>query len=92
MFVRIRQKHVTWREIDGVVIALDLSSSTYFTTNRTGRVLWTAMVGGATIDELVSLLESSFGISRQRATDDVMAFVKLVGANNLLEPVQTTPH
>ena len=89
--MRIRQKHVTWREVDGVVIALDLSSSTYFITNRTGRVLWTAMVAGATIDELVALLESSFGISRQRATDDVRAFVELVGTNNLLEPVQTSP-
>lgn len=89
--MRIRKKHVTWREIDGVVIALDLSTSTYFTTNRTGRVLWRAMVDGATIDELVSRLESSFGVSRQRATDDVRAFVELVGANNLLEPGQTIP-
>jgi len=91
-FVQIRQKHVTWREVDGIIIALDLSSSTYFTTNKTGKVLWNAMVGGATMDDLVSLLQSSFGIAADLAATDVNTFVELLATNNLLERAEQKDH
>lgn len=86
--VQIRKKSVTWRDVDGAIIALDLSSSTYLTTNRTGRVLWNAMVEGATIPELIHLLTSSFGISEDRAKADVGVFLRLLDANNLCERVE----
>ncbi len=85
--VQIRRRDVTWREVDGIVIALDLSSSTYFTTNRSGRLLWHAMIDGATVPELVALLRSSFGISEDRATDDVRTFLQLLDSNNLLRRI-----
>lgn len=83
-FVQIRRENLTWREIDGVIIALDLSSSTYFTTNRTGRFLWHAMIEGATIAELIAELRSSFHISDESAETDVRNFIKLLDGNNLL--------
>lgn len=85
VFMRIRRQNVTWREVDGIIIALDLSSSTYFTTNRTGRLLWNAMIEGAKEAELIALLQSSFGLSGESATADIRAFVQLLEANNLLE-------
>lgn len=88
LVVQIRQKNLTWREVDGVIIALDLSSSTYLTTNRTGRVLWNSMVGGATVAELTALLQTSFGIPQERAAADVAGFLRLLDANNLSEGVE----
>lgn len=82
--VRIRSKNVSWREVDGEVIALDLTSSTYFTTNRTGTLLWHAMVDGAAVGDLVELLASTFGIPADRAKGDVGSFLDLLSANNLL--------
>jgi len=86
--VQIRRQNVTWREVDGIIIALDLASSTYFTTNRTGKLLWHAMIDGATVPELVALLQSSFGISDERATADVHAFLQLLEANDLLRRLE----
>src|SRR4051812_46578161 len=85
LVVRIRPTNVTWREVDGEVIALDLVSSTYFTTNRTGTLLWHAMVEGTTVGDLVALLRSTFGISEETAVADVRAFLQLLESNNLLE-------
>lgn len=82
--VQIRSNDVSWREVDGEVIALDLRSSTYFTTNRTGTLLWHAMIDGATIDQLAALLRSSFGISDELAHADVESFLNLLVANGLL--------
>lgn len=84
MRVRVRSQNVTWREVDGTIIALDLTSSTYFTTNRVGTLLWHAMSDGATVADLVSLLRSSFGIPGDRAAADVGTFLKLLEANGLL--------
>jgi len=86
--VQIRRQNVTWREVDGIIIALDLGSSTYFTTNRTGRMLWHAMIEGATVVELVALLRSSFGITDERATADVRSFLQLLEANDLLRRIE----
>jgi fucose permease len=82
--VQIRPTNVSWREVDGEVIALDLDSSTYFSTNRTGSLLWHAMVDGATVGSLVALLEDSFDVPQTTARADVNAFLKLLVANGLL--------
>ena len=82
--VRIRSTNVSWREVDAEVIALDLDSSTYFSTNRTGALLWHAMVDEATVGSLVTLLENSFRVPAETARVDVNAFLKLVRANGLL--------
>jgi hypothetical protein len=82
--VQIRQNDLTWREVDGEVIALDLVSSTYFTTNRTGTVLWRTMVDGSTVGELVSTLQMTFDLAEDVAVTDVAAFLKLLDDNSLL--------
>ncbi len=85
--VQIRRQNVTWREVDGTIIALDLGSSTYFTTNRTGKLLWQAMIDGAKVSDLVALLQSSFNIPNDRAVTDVRNFLQLLDANDLLRRV-----
>ena len=82
--VRIRPTDVSWREVDGEIIALDLKSSTYFSTNRTGALLWHAMVDGAAVADLVALLEKSFAVPQETARADVDAFMKLLATNGLL--------
>lgn len=83
--VRIRTNDLTWREVEGEIIALDLLTSTYFTTNRTGTVLWHALVDGATVPQLVQRLVESFGITEDVASADTDAFLKLVRGNGLLD-------
>jgi hypothetical protein len=82
--VQIKSTDVSWREVDGDIVALDLRSSTYFTTNRTGAVMWNAMVDGCQVDDLVELLQSTFSISRASATHDVQAFLDVLRRNKLI--------
>lgn len=83
--VRLRLANLTWREVEGEIVALDLVSSTYFTTNRTGTLLWTAMVDGTTVGDLVTLLQDRFGLSEEQAEADVRAFLALLSSNQLLD-------
>lgn len=81
---RLNTDAVSWREVDGEVIALRHASSEYLTTNGSGAVVWKALSDGATRAELVELLVSVFGVEPDRAGADVDAFVAVLASNGLL--------
>jgi hypothetical protein len=82
--LRLREDAVRWREIDREVVAVDLVSSIYLTTNESGVRLWRRLADGATTDELVDELVEAFGIERERAAADVQSYVDALDARNLL--------
>ena len=82
--LRLREDAVRWREIDREVVAVDLVSSIYLTTNESGVRLWRRLADGATTDELVDELVEAFGIERERAAADVHSYVDALDARNLL--------
>jgi hypothetical protein len=82
--VRLRTDGITWQEIDGELVILDLNRSTYLTTNASGTFLAKHLVEERTRDELVAALEQEFSIERERAESDVDAFVGALGAKQLL--------
>ena len=84
---RIRSSELSWREVNGAIIALDLASSSYFSTNASGSLMWKALVGGASPDELQALLLSNYQITPSQATGDVAAFIDLLAEHKLLEPI-----
>ena len=65
--LRLNTDAVSWREVDGEVIALRHASSEYLSTNGTGTIVWKALVPGASRPELVALLVAEFGIEADRA-------------------------
>jgi hypothetical protein len=84
--LQLRPSAVEWRVVDGEVIAVDTRTSTYLAINRTGAVLWPALVEGTNRDELAEALTSEFGIDRAQADSDVDAFVGMLAKQELLEP------
>jgi hypothetical protein len=82
--LRLREDAVRWREIDREVVAVDLVSSIYLTTNESGVRLWRRLADGATTDELVNELVEAFGIERELAAADVQSYVDALDARNLL--------
>ena len=65
-------------------MALDLRESRYLAVNATGKVLWDALVEGATRDDLVERLVETFGVERARAENDVDAFTAELDSRGLL--------
>jgi Coenzyme PQQ synthesis protein D (PqqD) len=83
--LRLRAGAVEWREVEGEVVAVDLRSSSYMAVNKSGAILWPALVEGATQDELVERLVGSFGVEREVAAGDVQQFIEALRENDLLE-------
>lgn len=83
--IKLRPGAVSWREADGEVIALDLTTSDYLGVNRAGRVLWTRIAEGTTEGELVIALQQEYALDHDRAATDVAAFLTDARARGLLE-------
>src|SRR3954471_17276462 len=84
--LQLRTDQVSWREVDGEVIVLDLRSSSYFAVNESAVPLWRALANGTTRADMVRDLVDTFGIDEQQAAADVDAFVESCRASGLLSP------
>ncbi|HEV3477917.1 MAG TPA: PqqD family protein [Gaiellaceae bacterium] len=84
---RLRPDALRWREVDREVIAVDLGSSTYLSTNESGLVLWRRLAEGATRRELAAELQERFAIDASRAEIDVDNFLRALAERDLLEDV-----
>lgn len=82
--MKLRTEGVSWQEIDGELVILDLERSVYLTTNATGAFLAKRMVDDVTSDELVVELMTEYGIDRDRAQADVESFVAELADKQLL--------
>lgn len=82
--LRLNPDAVSWREVDGEILALDLASSTYIGTNPAGALLWKSLVDGTSRDALIDLLTREFDVDAVRAAADVDAFLDTLVTQGLL--------
>lgn len=82
--MRLRTEGVTWQEIDGELVILDLKSSAYLTTNVAGAVLAKQLVDERNADDLADALVAEFAIDRATAAADVEVFLDDLRAKDLL--------
>jgi hypothetical protein len=75
----------SWREIEGESVVLDMRSSTYFRTNRSGTLLLRALVEGCQRDELVNRVVAAYGLGTDRAAADVDGFIAELARRGLLD-------
>lgn len=82
--MRARVEDVTWRNVEGQIVILDLRDSSYLRTNATGAMLWERMQRECASDDLVALLVESFEIDPARASEDVAKFLDMMASSDLL--------
>jgi hypothetical protein len=80
-----RRGDLLWRELDGEVVLLDLRSSTYFTLNHTGTLLWQRLGEPADASELIAALVEAYGVSDGEAAADVVTFLATLEDRGFLE-------
>jgi Coenzyme PQQ synthesis protein D (PqqD) len=62
----------------------DLNS--IYTFNESGTLLWSLIEKGLELAQLVSQLQSHYGLSREQAVADAEAFLKELSTEGLVEP------
>ncbi len=82
--MKLRTDGVTWQEIDGELVILDMQTSAYLTTNVAGAVLAKLLVQDREQQELSDALIAEFGIDRDTADRDAATFVDQLREKGLL--------
>lgn len=82
--MRLRTEDVTWQEIDGELVLLDLARSTYLTTNATGAYLAKLLLDETSEEELAASLQQHYSIEADAARSDVRDFLAELGRLQLL--------
>jgi hypothetical protein len=82
--VRLRTEGITWQEIDGELVILDLQSSMYLTTNGSGAFLAKLLTEERTEQELATALAAEFEIADDVAAADTAAFIEQLAEKKLL--------
>ena len=84
--MRLRADQLSWRELDGQAVVLDLAASKYLTVNETGTVLLRRLAeGDCDRVELVRALMQHYGICEEQACADVEAFIGNLERKGLLD-------
>ncbi len=82
--MKLRSEGLTWQEIDGELVILDVISSAYLTTNAAGAILAKELTEERTVAQLAQTLVDTFAIDAQTATTDATAFVGQLQEKKLL--------
>ncbi len=83
--LRLRSTGLTWRNVAGELIVLDLHGSVYLAANGTGALVWDTLSRGATRGALVELIVDRYGIAEAAAAIDVDDFLGRLSALGLIE-------
>jgi hypothetical protein len=71
---------VTYEQLDDDVIAIHLETGMYYAFDGVAADCWSGVAAHASVDDIAAALGARFGVSTDRALDDVAAFVTgLVG-------------
>ena len=81
---QLRTENLSWREVEGEAIILDLVTQSYLSLNGTALSLWRALESGATIVELSERLVEEHGATQDTADRDASAFIESLRKRNLL--------
>lgn len=82
--MRLRENGVTWQEIDGELVILDLVSSTYLTTNGSGAFVAKLLETDRSAEDLTTALVTEYGVERAVAARDTEAFLTELRRRELL--------
>jgi len=82
--MRLRSDTIAWNAVGENTVVLDLASSTYFSTNATGSLLWQLLSSGAGRRELVNALVERFGVDQGTIERDVDVFLADLESAQLL--------
>jgi hypothetical protein len=83
--MRLRLDDLTWQELDGEIVVLDLRGSAYFQLNGSGTHLWRRLVDGCERHDLECSLVEHYDVDEEQAATDVEAFLADLRAHRLLD-------
>lgn len=75
---------ITWRDIKGELIVLQLASGEYFSFNEIGSSAWLALAEMKSMQQVIEAVTAEYDVTTSQAEADVVSFVQGLLQNKLL--------
>jgi hypothetical protein len=82
-----RQMDIAAKVLDGEAVIIDLARGTYYSMDGVGAVVWELLEAGRTLAELTTAVTRSYGVSAERARQDLRSLVEDLLAEDLIVEV-----
>jgi hypothetical protein len=86
--VRVDPARTEWRQVGDEVVILSVETGRYLALNRSGSMLWPALVEGADPAGLALRLREAYGLDELQAAGDVAAFIEALRELDVIEEIQ----
>jgi hypothetical protein len=77
--------HVTFQQIAGETVLLDLASGAYFSLNRVGSRIWQLVLAGASLEDICLTIGAEFDASNADVEGDARALLDSLLTQGLVE-------
>ncbi len=82
----INEENVVWRNINGEIIALNLSSGSHYTFNKIGSLIWLLLEKKVPTEEIILQASHEFSVPRDQIKEDVLSFFRNLKQEGLIKP------
>jgi hypothetical protein len=84
MSIKISE-NVVWRDLDGEIVILNLTSGVYFSVDGVGTRIWILMSEQVAPEEIVRRLMAEFEVEEAQLRSDMESLVKDLAGQGLIE-------
>ena len=83
-----------WKEVDGLVVILLVSSGSFFELNKIGSEIWRMVAQEKELDKIADNLLKTYDVSRAKLLSDIQAFAKKMISDGMLieQPLEATAY
>ncbi len=72
----VHRQNTRWRIVDGETVVINLTSTHYYSLNKTGTYVWNLLLeGGQSVDDLAGAVASRYGQPLDVVVGDVRALI-----------------
>ncbi|MFH2057846.1 MAG: PqqD family protein [Pseudomonadota bacterium] len=75
---------VTWRDIKGELVVLELASGEYYSFNEIGRLSWISLTQGKSVKVIIDEIVNEYDVTHDQAKEDLDGFITGLLENNLI--------
>ena len=81
----IDRKRITWDEIDGETLIINVETGYYFSLDGVGSLIWSMLADGVDERDMVARIVSEYEVDESTARDDLQALVDVLAGEELVD-------
>ena len=81
----IDRKRITWDEIDGETLIINVETGYYFSLDGVGSLIWSMLADGVDERDMVARIVNEYEVEESTARDDLRALVDALAGEELID-------